>query len=200
MAEPAQRRLPTARSMGDVSRIIHGFNWPDRFVVGTVGRPGQRTFYLQARAGAQVVSVALEKEQSAVLAEQIDAILDELMATDGNRFSVPAQTPEGLVDNDGLDQPVEEQFRVGGMSLGWDPSTAQIVIEAEPAVEVDAETLEPVEAEAEEVLVVRIPVGAARAFAHRTREVVRSGRPICPLCRAPIDPDGHVCDLTDGFR
>src|SRR5690625_4214457 len=132
VAEPAQRRLPTARSMGDVSRIIHGFNWPDRFVVGTVGRPGQRTFYLQARAGAQVVSVALEKEQSAVLAEQIDAILDELMATDGNRLSVPAQTPEGLVDNDGLDQPVAEQFRVGGMSLGGDPSTAQIVMQAGP--------------------------------------------------------------------
>ena len=200
MAEPAQRRLPTARSMGDVSRIIHGFNWPDRFVVGTVGRPGQRTFYLQARAGAQVVSVALEKEQSAVLAEQIDAILDELMATDGNRFSVPAQTPEGLVDNDGLDQPVEEQFRVGGMSLGWDPSTAQIVIEAEPIQEGDPETLEPSEPTLDEALVVRIPVGAARAFARRTREVVGAGRPLCPMCGMPMDPDGHICERPDEPR
>lgn len=186
--------------MEDVSRIVHRFDWPDRFVVGTVGQPGSRTFYLQARTGKEIVSVALEKEESATLAEGVDKVLDELMSTDGNPFSVPAQTPEELIDREALDQPVTEQFRVGALSLGWDPSTAQIVIEAEPAVEVDAETLEPVEAEAEEVLVVRIPVGAARAFAHRTREVVRSGRPICPLCRAPIDPDGHICDLTDGFR
>ncbi len=186
--------------MGDVSRIVHGFNWPDRFVVGTVGRPGERTFYLQARTGTQVVSVALEKEQSAVLAEQIDAILDELMATEGNRYSVPAQTPEGLVDNEGLDQPVEEQFRVGAMGLGWDPSTAQIVIEASPVQELDSETLEPAEAVLDETLVVRIPVGAARAFAERTREVVGAGRPSCPMCGAPMDPDGHICGQPDEPR
>ena len=51
--------------------IVHRFNWPDRLVVGTVGEPGSRTFYLQARDGARIVSVALEKEQSAVLAEKI---------------------------------------------------------------------------------------------------------------------------------
>jgi len=186
--------------MGHVSRIVHRFNWPDRFVVGTVGQPGSRTFYLQARTGKDIVSVALEKEQSATLAEGVDKVLDELMSTDGNPFSVPAETPEELIDREALDQPVTEQFRVGALSLGWDPSTAQIVIEAEPALEADPETLEPIESDADEMLVVRIPVGAARAFSHRTREVVRAGRPICPLCRTPIDPDGHVCDLTDGFR
>lgn len=186
--------------MGDVSPIIHGFNWPDRFVVGTVGRPGARMFYLQARTGTQVISVALEKEQSAALAEQIDALLDELMATEDNRFSVPDQTPEGLVDNGGLDQPVEEQFRVGAMSLGWDPSTAQVVIEAAPIQELDPDTLEPAEPVLDETLVVRIPVGAARAFAERTREVVGAGRPLCPVCGVPMDPDGHVCELPDELR
>src|SRR4051812_23774307 len=108
--------------------IVHGFDWPDRLVIGTVGQPGERTFYLQARAGRQLVSVAIEKEQSAALAERIEEILDELMSEDGNPFSVPALTPAGLVDNDPLEQPVEEQFRAGGMGLGWDPTTAQIVI------------------------------------------------------------------------
>ena len=186
--------------MEHVSRIVHGFNWPDRFVVGTVGEPGSRTFYLQARTGNDLVSVALEKEQSAALAESIDVLLDELMATQGNPFSVPATTPEGLVDNDGLDQPVEEQFRVGVMSLGWDPTTAQVVIEAEPVQEVDPDTLEPLDDDAPEAMAVRIPVGAARAFAKRTREVVGAGRPFCPLCRQPMDPEGHVCELPDGFR
>jgi uncharacterized repeat protein (TIGR03847 family) len=187
--------------------IVHGFDWPDRLVIGTVGQPGERTFYLQARAGRQLVSIALEKQQSAALAERIEEILDELMSEDGNPFSVPALTPEGLVDNDPLEQPVEEQFRAGGMGLGWDPATAQIVIEAFPIIEVDAEELEglgetevEIEVEPEEVLVVRIPVGAARAFAKRTREVVGAGRPLCPLCSLPMDSDDHVCELPDGFR
>ncbi|MGA8988079.1 DUF3090 domain-containing protein [Aeromicrobium sp.] len=188
-----------------MATLVHGFDWPDRLVVGTVGQPGSRTFYLQARTGKQMVSVALEKEQSAALAERIEEVLDELMVEDGNPFSVPALTPEGLVDNDPLEQPVEEQFRAGAMGLGWDPATAQIVIEAFPYVEIDAdelaaEEIDVVELEPTEVMVVRIPVGTARAFAKRTREVVGAGRPICPLCRVPMDSDEHVCELPDGFR
>jgi len=180
--------------------IVHRFDWPDRLVVGTVGQPGARTFFLQARTGAQLVSVALEKQQSAALAERIEDVLDELMTEEGNPFSIPALTPEGLVDNDPLEQPVDEQFRAGPMSLGWDPSTAQIVIEASPTPDVAADAVKPIELEPKELLVVRIPVGTARAFAKRTREVVGAGRPICPLCRLPMDSDDHVCTLPDGFR
>ncbi len=186
--------------MEDVSRIVHSFDWPDRFVVGTVGPPGSRTFYLQARTGQRVVSVALEKEQTAALAEKIDEVLDELMSADGNPVSVPADTPAELVDDEPLDQPVEEEFRVGMMSLGWDRSTAQVVIEAFPVEPVDPETLEPVEPAPAESFVVRIPVGAARAFVRRTREVVAAGRPPCPMCGAPVDPDGHICELPDEPR
>ncbi|MCS5716085.1 DUF3090 domain-containing protein [Herbiconiux sp. CPCC 205716] len=186
--------------------IVHDFAWPDRVVVGTVGNPGSRTFYLQARTGAQLVSVALEKEQSAVLAEKIDEILDELMVNDGNRFSVPSSIPVELVDNDPL-EPVFEQFRAGAMGLGWDPTTAQLVVEAYPLVETEAapddlsaelewETGEPM-VEPAELLVVRMPVGTARAFAKRTREIVGAGRPLCPLCGTPMDPEGHVCPVGD---
>ena len=177
--------------------IVHLFDWPDRIIVGTVGRPGSRTFYLQARTGAQIVSVALEKEQSAVLAGSIDEILDELMAGEGNPFSVQATTPVELVDNDPLEQPVDEQFRAGAMSLGWDPSTAQVVIEAFPLDLADDEDSDPIPAEPTEMLLIRIPVGTARAFAMRTREIVGAGRPICPLCGTPIDADGHVCPVPD---
>lgn len=178
--------------------IVYGFDWPDRVVVGTVGQPGERSFYLQARAGAQIISVALEKQQSALLAEKIEEILDELMAQEGNPSSVPAATPVELVDNDPL-EPVEEQFRTGAMSLGWDPSTAQVVIEAYPLFEADEDGPEDVEIEPSEMMLVRIPVGTARAFAKRTLEVVGAGRPICPLCGNPMDPDGHVCPMPDSL-
>ena len=62
---------------------VHEFSWPDRVVVGTIGLPGARTFYLQVRAGKQLVSIAMEKQQSALLAEKIDEILDQLSTLEG---------------------------------------------------------------------------------------------------------------------
>lgn len=179
---------------------VHEFAWPDRVVVGTIGLPGARTFYLQVRAGTQIVSIALEKQQSALLAEKIDEILDQLITVEGNPFSVPTGTPLELVDNDQLEA-VQEQFRTGAMSLGWDPTTAQVVIEAYPITDVDAdddgESLDEDGANEPEMLLVRMPVGTARAFAKRTREIVGAGRPTCPLCGYPIDADGHICTLPE---
>jgi uncharacterized repeat protein (TIGR03847 family) len=172
--------------------IVHGFDWPDRVVIGTLGRPGSREFFLQARAGSRVVSVGLEKEQSAVLADKIEEILDDLMTRDGNPFSVPAQTPVELVDDEPLEQPVDMQFRTGALALGWDPTTRQVVIEAYPLVEADDDS----DPEPAEVLEVRIPVGTSRAFAKRTREIVGAGRPLCPLCGSPVEAGGHTCLLA----
>ncbi|MGW5853867.1 MULTISPECIES: DUF3090 domain-containing protein [Micrococcus] len=175
--------------MTETPAHVHEFDWPDRVVIGTVGRPGARTFYLQVRAGARLMSVALEKQQSAIMAEKIDEILDELMALEGNPHSVPAGTPAELVDNDPL-EPVQERFRVGAIGLGWDPSTAQVVVEVHPLVEDESDQLLGAESEA---VLVRMPVGAARAFTRRTREAVDAGRPMCSDCGHPMDPDGHVC-------
>ena len=178
--------------------IVHEFPWPDRLVVGTVGRPGAREFYLQARTKARIVTIALEKQQSALLAQKIDEMLDELRSTEGNPFRVPDSMPVELVDNDPLEQPLDTQFRTGAMGLGWDPTTAEIVIEAYAMVDlndVDPDEFgsEPIEVEPPEALFVRIPVGTARAFAKRTLEVVGAGRPSCPLCGYPMNPEGHVC-------
>lgn len=179
--------------------IVHGFDWPDRLVVGTVGEPGSRTFYLQAREGVRIVSVILEKEQSAVLAEKVDEVLDELMAREGNKFSIPAVAPIELVDNDPLEQPVDPEFRTGAMGLAWDPMTAQLVIEAYPLVLADEDAPGSASVEPAEMLLVRIPVGTARAFAKRTLEVVGAGRPTCPRCGTPMDADGHVCPPSGPF-
>lgn len=174
--------------------LIHEFNWPDRVIIGTIGKPGERTFYLQARAGSQLSSIALEKQQAALVAEMIDEILDQLSTVDGNPFSVPTHTPVELVDNDPLEE-VEELFRVGSMKLGWDPSVAQLVLESYALDEEESE--EDVDPENAELLRVRMPVGTARAFAKRTHEIVAAGRPICTNCGHPIDPDGHECTGPD---
>ena len=182
--------------MTDMPAHVHEFDWPDRVVIGTVGRPGARTFYLQARTGARIVSIALEKEQSALLAQKVDEVLDQLRTVEGNRYSVPISTPVELADNDPLED-VQEQFRAGTIGIGWDPSTAQLIIEAHPLPEGDDLELDEDPAAGSEMLRVRMPVGTARAFTQRTREIVDAGRPLCTLCGHPIDPDGHTCILPE---
>jgi uncharacterized repeat protein (TIGR03847 family) len=178
--------------------VIHEFDPPERFVAGTVGEPGARTFFLQARAGQRVVSVALEKQQVAVLAERIDELLDEVMSSSGTETLIPAVAPVGLEDSGPLEQPIDEQFRAGTMTLSWDPSLARVVIEVFPiadTVEDDEEESEP-----EEVFLVRLEAGPARAFVKRAGLVIEAGRPDCPFCGNPIDPDGHLCVRANGFR
>jgi uncharacterized repeat protein (TIGR03847 family) len=179
--------------------VIHEFDPPERFVAGTVGEPGQRTFFLQARSGARVVSVALEKQQVAVLAERIDQLLDEVMDSTGNATLIPAVAPLGLEDSEPLEQPIDEQFRAGTMTLSWDPSIARVVIEVFPLLDASEDPGDE-EPTPEEVFLVRLEAGHARAFVRRAALVIEAGRPDCPFCGNPIDPEGHLCVRANGFR
>lgn len=111
-----------------MSRVIHIFRTPERFVAGTVGEPGDRTFYLQAVDDAKVISVQLEKEQVAVLAERLSALLDEVARRLGAGTDAGASGESGM-DAEPLRTPVEQEFRVGTMGLGWDVESQAIVVE-----------------------------------------------------------------------
>jgi uncharacterized repeat protein (TIGR03847 family) len=186
--------------------VVHGFDPPERFVAGTVGPPGQRTFFLQARSGSRLVSVALEKQQVQALAERVDELLDEVMATQaGSESVIPALAPIGLEDSEPLEQPIEEEFRAGTMTLSWDPTDERVVIEVFPYTEAAVITPDQLdedfeEPEPDEVFLVRLPAGPARAFVKRAEQVLEAGRPSCPFCGNPIDPDGHLCVRANGFR
>jgi uncharacterized repeat protein (TIGR03847 family) len=183
---------------------VISYDLPDRFVAGTVGRPGDRSFFLQARAGRRVTSVGLEKFQVSLLAERLEELLDEVLRRSGGSAPVPAVAPTELQDDEPLDQPVEEEFRVGTMALAWDPDDERVIIEAQEATA--EEGPEPLAAEPGEddpaiaVLRVRITAAQARAFAERALKVVSAGRPPCPLCSLPLDPEGHVCPRQNGYR
>ena len=185
--------------------VVHSFDPPERFVAGTVGPPGQRTFFLQARAGARVTSVALEKQQVSVLAERIDELLDDVMRSAEVDSTIPAVAPVDLEDSNPLEQPIEEEFRAGTMTLSWDTSDERIVVEVFPFTEEavaspDQPEEEVEEPEPEEVLLVRLPAALARAFSKRAQTVVYAGRPPCPFCGGPVDPSGHLCPRANGFR
>ncbi len=186
-------------------RQVFEFDPPERFVVGTVGEPGQRTFFLQARGGGRLTTVTLEKEQVSVLAERLNALLDEVLRRSGSDPVVPAAVPEELDDRDPLEQPIDEEFRVGALTLGWDVEANRVVVEALELGEDEAEDAEEDDTEddpddARSLLVVRMSGGMARAFAHRALAVVAAGRPPCPLCGQPLDPAGHICPRQNGYR
>ncbi len=181
---------------------VYAFEPPERFVAGTVGPPGERTFFLQARGGGRLVTVALEKVQVALLAEK----LDELLVEAHRRFGVELPPTETApTDNEPLDTPLDEEFRVGTLGLAFDVDTATVVIEAIAVGEGEAEEEED-EDEDDEVaadrdrLRVRLTPQAARAFIERARKVVASGRPPCPLCGQPLDAKGHLCPRHNGYR
>lgn len=185
-------------------RQVYSFEPPERFIAGTVGEPGERTFYLQASGGGRTVTVALEKVQVALLAERLSALLDEARRRLG--ADVPDGAPE-LEDSAPLDTPIEEEFRVGTLGLAWEGDSSTVVIEAtaegdepdDPEAEEDVEP-DPALDETRDMLRVRISAAAARAFISRAERVVAAGRPPCPLCGLPLDPEGHICPRHNGYR
>ena len=203
-------------------RRIYNFDSPDRFVCGALGQPGQRTFFLQASKGAQTVSVALEKAQVAILAERVASLLLALRqrGVEIGEERSPA-TPE-------LAQPVVEEFRVGTLTLGWDPDRERVVIEAreigdeeEEDEDDDAEEAEAVEQANDaaaalrnalsglgsdgepianlDLVRVQLEPAAALEFASGAIAVVQAGRPPCPQCGEPLEPTGHFCPRGNGY-
>ena len=188
-------------------RQVFEFDPPERFVVGTVGEPGQRTFFMQARGSGRLTTVALEKEQVTVLADRLNALLDEVLRRTAGDAAVPAAVPTDLDDRDPLEQPIDEEFRVGNLTLGWDVDADRVVVEAFELGEDDTDEAagEPEVADDDpdderRILVVRMSGGMARAFAQRALAVVAAGRPPCPLCGQPLDPAGHICPRQNGYR
>ncbi len=181
-----------------MSRVIHVFRQPERFVAGTVGEPGDRSFYLQAVEEARTVSVLLEKQQVSVLAERIEALLQEVV----RRFGTDEPAAPSRTDLDPLVVPLEEEFRVGTMGLGWDSDSKSVVIEllAVSEEEVDESVVLDDTEEGPDALRVFLSPLQAKAFADRAEKVVGAGRPPCPLCAEPLDPNGHVCIRLNGYH
>jgi uncharacterized repeat protein (TIGR03847 family) len=178
---PIMRRWPRVDTA--MSRVIHVFRQPDRFVTGTVGEPGDRTFYLQASEDVRTISVAIEKQQVVVLAERLGSLLEEVASRFG--ADVPDDVPDDQLDVDPLTVPVEEEFRVGTMGLGWDADSSAVVIEL----------LAITEGEVDETVVLDDTEEGPDAV-----RVVNAGRKPCPLCGEPLDPAGHICPRQNGYR
>jgi uncharacterized repeat protein (TIGR03847 family) len=174
------------------------FDPVERFVVGTVGIPGERTFFIQARTGSRLVSVSLEKAQVAAIADRVLQILREI------RLSEPLTVIERVgYDDHPLESPIDEEFRVGVIGLAYVSDRRLIEIDLQAITDsdnADDELLEIDTSSDQDILRILMTLGYAESFAKRANTVVAAGRAPCPFCGGPIDPNGHLCPRSNGYR
>ncbi|HZD02013.1 MAG TPA: DUF3090 domain-containing protein [Actinomycetes bacterium] len=170
-----------------------------RLTADAVGVPGQRTFLIQAASGTDQVTLLVEKEQVRVLAERVIAWLPELAA---DRPEDPEEVREAEAAELGLSEPLEPDFRVGQLALTYDPERDRVVMLATELVADEIEREGEAADSGPEPLEVRLWVTRPqlRVMARHGAQVVRQGRPPCPLCGNPLDPSGHVCPAQNGHR
>ncbi|MFZ4108223.1 MAG: DUF3090 domain-containing protein [Candidatus Planktophila sp.] len=159
------------------------FDAIDRFIVGTVGQPGEREFFLQVRQSTRLVTVAVEKSQVGALTSRMEMLISQLRKS-GHAAAVSA------VDDQPLEQPIESDFVVGAISIAWNEETSCVQIEL---LDVDQE-------DQSQGLNLHISLDMAQAFVKRANAVINSGRLPCPLCGLAIDPQGHLCPRANGYR
>ena len=187
-----------------MTRRIIDLGTPERFATGTVGEPGDRVFFLQAVQGHQVTTVQLEEEQVAVLADRVLAVIDEV---ERRGLTAIDAGPAGELDERPLEQPLQEEFRVGTMIIAWDEDVDQLVVEARSMtfdagagdvalrddVELDEDDIPDDAPIGPDVLRVHLTPHMAQQFARRANSVVAGGAPVCPYCGAALEPPGHFC-------
>lgn len=181
-----------------MARVVHSFDPVERFVVGTVGEPGERSFFLQARTGPRLISVLLEKSQVIAISDRLEVLLRELRRID------PSLVIERLPrDDQPLETPIIEEFRVGIVSLSWLSDREMVSIELQ-GIDENApegeEILGDRDADGPDLLHVILTPSQTDAFVKRATAVVNAGRPPCPFCGLPLDPKGHVCPRANGYR
>jgi uncharacterized repeat protein (TIGR03847 family) len=162
---------------------------PDHFTAGAVGPPGQRVFYLQSRDGNRLVTLKVEKEHVRALAEYVGGLLARVKGA-----------PGAAGGGTELIEPLEVAWDVGSLAVGYDESQDRVVVEASELIEAEeAEEEAAPEREVEPAMArFRITRAQAAAFVERANELMKGGRPTCPVCSRPMDPEGHVCPRANG--
>jgi uncharacterized repeat protein (TIGR03847 family) len=171
-----------------MARKIIDMHPVSRITIDAVGPLGRRVFLLQANQGSEMVTLKIEKEQAHVLAQGIEQVLDELAKQFPREIS---KVEEPLSSELMLRDPMEPLFAIGQIGLGYDESEDALVLVMQELT---------TEEEADNAAVARFWAtrGQMQALSRHVKEVVAQGRPICPLCNRPIDPDGHFCPKSNG--
>jgi uncharacterized repeat protein (TIGR03847 family) len=158
----------------------------------TIGPPGKRVFYIQAQQDTRTITLIVEKFQIQQLSVGVEQFLAEIQE---KHPELPEASPSYTEENMHIHPPVDPLFRIGELALGYDEDQDLIILVTKEIVQ---EGDDP-----EELQVIRFWCNRSqmRAMAHWGIEVSSRGRPLCPQCGAPIDPEeGHFCPKKNGHR
>ena len=186
-----------------MSRIVYEHDPVTRCIVGTVGLPGERQFFLQVSSNSGTTCVSLEKTQASALSERLRIMIRELRRN--KLASLDELNVVPVRDDTALEFPITEDFRVGVIALSWDQDLQRILVEAQSiGDESITQLLDEDEAllieDAPDLLSFKLRIHQARSFCDRTDAIVAAGRQPCPFCGLPIDPAGHLCPRANGYR
>lgn len=162
----------------------------ESFIVGTIGRPGEREFYLQAKFHGAIHSFAIDKSQVIALADRIAMLIGELKAADYRFENVVAVN---------LEVPLIPEFQIGVIGIVWLGESEQVSLDIQEITEGDND-LNLEDEEGPVVFRIMMSPDIANAFIAQSRKVVAAGRAPCPFCGLPINKDGHLCPRANGYR
>jgi len=156
-----------------------------------IGQPGKRVFYIQGWQGERTVTLIVEKIQIQSLAVGLEQFLAEI----NEKYpDLPEASADFVEEQMRIHPPVDPLFRVGELGLGYDTENDLVVLITRELV--------PESDDAEDASVVRFWCKRAqiRAMCHWGMEVASRGRPTCPQCGQPMDPEGHFCPKKNGHQ
>lgn len=162
----------------------------ESFIVGTIGRPGEREFYLQAKFHGAIHSFAIDKSQVIALADRIAMLIGELKAADYRFENVVAVN---------FEVPLIPEFQIGVIGIVWLGESEQVSLDIQEITEGDND-LNLDDEEGPAVFRVVMSPDIANSFINQSRKVVAAGRAPCPFCGLPINKDGHLCPRANGYR
>jgi uncharacterized repeat protein (TIGR03847 family) len=186
-------------------RVVFRHNPTSNFIVGTIGEPGNRQFFLQFNSSSGTNTIAIEKEQLIALVERFEELIREIkrkkLSTDNELFATATS-----LDGE-LEFPIEEDFRAGIMGITWEPDEERVVLEVQELsdqqefsdlIQVDTDTSEyefpP------DILQANLRISQIRGFNFLAEKVLSAGRQACPFCGLPINIGGHLCPRANGYK
>ena len=178
-----------------VPRIVYRHQPATRFIASAIGEPGQRQFFLQVKSESGINAVTLEKTQVMALTERFEELIREIRR--GKMASLDEINLSPVEDSEPMELPIEEDFRVGVISISWEDSS--VVVNIQAATEDDELILDDADF-GPDLVIATLRINQIKGFCERAKRIVNAGRPACPFCALPVDPLGHLCPRANGYR
>lgn len=162
-----------------MSEIFTEYDTVDEFVVGALGDPGSRVFFVQCRHGEDRITVRVDKQQTQAIAVYLRHVLDDLPPS--REIPIAAS----------IVPPFDADFVLGEIGVGYEQFGARILVQLN---EIDSAVGgDPIAGVGNGQLRFYLSPAQAYAFCEQSDEVVAGGRPVCRWCDQSIDIDGHYC-------